>query len=115
MPFVYQQLRRLAGSCLRNQTPGFNLQPTSLVHEAYIRLIDRSNADVRDRAHFLVSPLRSCAKSSLTMRGKSAAKRGGGSVKVEFQEGLHRSKKATDLVALDVALRALPSLLQKKS
>jgi len=52
LPLVYDELRSLAGSFLRRERAGHTLQPTALVHEAYFRLTGRSEASVRDRAHF---------------------------------------------------------------
>src|SRR4051794_300127 len=51
-PLVYAELRRLAGTYLRNERPGHTLQPTALVHEAYLRLVDQS-IPWEGRAHFL--------------------------------------------------------------
>src|ERR1035438_2253609 len=53
MPLVYTELRRLADGYRRNERPGNTLQPTALVHEAYIRLIKQDLPDFRSRAHFL--------------------------------------------------------------
>src|SRR5260370_11097560 len=52
MPLVYDELRRLAGNCLRRERRDHTLQPTALVHEAYLRLVDQRTADWKDRAHF---------------------------------------------------------------
>jgi RNA polymerase sigma factor (TIGR02999 family) len=53
LPVVYGELRRLAVVCLRHERPGHTLQPTELVHEAYMRLIGQREVDWRNRAHFL--------------------------------------------------------------
>src|SRR6266571_5020614 len=52
MPMVYAELRRLAGNYLRRERPGHTLQPTALVNEAYLRLIDQKNAKWQNRAQF---------------------------------------------------------------
>ena len=52
IPLVYSELQRLARGYLRNERPGHTLQPTALVHEAYLRLVDRSQSDIHDRTHF---------------------------------------------------------------
>jgi len=52
MPLVYDELRNLAGDRLRRERPGHPLQPTALVHEAYLKLIDQTRADWKDRTHF---------------------------------------------------------------
>ena len=52
MPLVYEDLRRLAAGYMHRETPGHSLQPTALVHEAYVRLIDQRRVHWRNRAHF---------------------------------------------------------------
>jgi RNA polymerase sigma factor (TIGR02999 family) len=52
LPLVYAELRRVAGRQLRRERPDHTLQPTALVHEAYIRLVDQRQVDWRNRAHF---------------------------------------------------------------
>jgi RNA polymerase sigma factor (TIGR02999 family) len=117
MPLVYRELRRLAGSYLRNQAPGHTLQPTALVHEAYLRLVDGSASDWQDRAHFF-NVAATIMRQILVdhARSKVAAKRGGGRAKVEFQETLNYSdEKAADLVALDDALKGLAAFDERKA
>src|ERR1041385_4942695 len=53
MPLVYAELRRLAEGYLRNERTGHTLQPTALVHEAYLRLVDQNHSDYQSRGHFL--------------------------------------------------------------
>jgi RNA polymerase sigma factor (TIGR02999 family) len=117
MPLVYRELRRLAGSYWRDQAPGHTLQPTALVHEAYLRLMDRSASDWQDRAHFL-NMAATIMRQILVdhARSKMAAKRGGGRAKVEFKETLNYSdEKAADLVALDDALKGLAAFDERKA
>jgi RNA polymerase sigma factor (TIGR02999 family) len=117
MPLVYRELRLLAGSYLRNQAPGHTLQPTALVHEAYLRLVDGSASDWQDRAHFF-NVAATIMRQILVdhARSKVAAKRGGGRAKVEFQETLNYSdEKAADLVALDDALKGLAAFDERKA
>src|SRR5215211_8166753 len=52
LPVVYAELRRVATRQLRSERPGHTLQPTALVHEAYIRLVDQRHVDWQSRAHF---------------------------------------------------------------
>src|SRR6267142_3046608 len=86
-----------------DQAPGFTLQPTALVHEAYIRLVDRSVSDWKDQVHFF--NLAATIMRQILVdhaRAKVAAKRGGGRVRVELEETLQYSaEKAADLLALD--------------
>ena len=53
IPLVYRELRRLAGRYLQAERAGHTLQPTALVHEAYLRLVEQDRADWQNRAHFL--------------------------------------------------------------
>ncbi len=53
MPVVYEELRRIADHHFRGESPGHTLQPTAVVHEAYLRLVDQTRASVNDRRHFV--------------------------------------------------------------
>ena len=117
MPLVYQELRRLAASYLRNQAAGHTLQPTALVHEAYLRLVDRSQSDWKDRAHFF-NIAATIMRQILVdhARAKLAVKRGGRQVRVAFRDTLNYSdEKAADLVALDDALTELAAFDERKA
>jgi RNA polymerase sigma factor (TIGR02999 family) len=117
LPLVYDELRRLAGAFLRMQTPGHSLQATALVHEAYLRLAGQSEPDWQDRAHFL-SLTATIMRQILVdhARTKCAVKRGGGRARVDFQKLLEYSdEKASDLVELDDALKALAAFDERKA
>ena len=78
-PVVYQQLRRLAGARMRRERRDHSLQPTALVHEAYLRLIDQRQVDWRDRAHFFGAAAVMMRRILVNQaRDRAAAKRGGG-------------------------------------
>ena len=81
LPLVYGELRRQAARCLRAQPAGHALQPTALVHEAYLRLVDRggTGADWQDRSHFFAVAAR-VMRSLLVdyARARRTAKRRGG-------------------------------------
>jgi RNA polymerase sigma factor (TIGR02999 family) len=117
MPLVYRELRRMAGGFLRQQAPGHTLQPTALVHEAYVRLVQRVNPDWRDRAHFFhvaATVMRQILVDHA--RAKVAGKRGGGQIRVEFRETLEYSDgKASEVVALDDALTQLEAVDNRKA
>src|SRR3981081_192374 len=53
IPLVYSELRRVANQCMRDERPGHTLQPTALVHEAFLRLVDQDRADWQSRAQFI--------------------------------------------------------------
>lgn len=113
---LYGELRALAGSFFRRQSASHTLQPTALVHEAWLRLADNTSSDLRDRAHFLA--LAGTAMRHILVdhaRAKSAAKRGGDRERVaiegdwgELAPG--RGDDPADVVALDDALSRLAEL-----
>jgi RNA polymerase sigma-70 factor (ECF subfamily) len=117
LPLVYKELRRLAGGYLRHQVPGHTLTPTALVHEAYLRLVDRTASDWKDRGHF-VNIAATIMRQILVdhARAKVAAKRGGGAPRVQFTESLsYTDEKAAQVVALDDALHALAEFDDRKA
>ena len=93
MPLVYDELHKVAAQYLRKQRPDHTLQPTALVNEAYLKLVDISNVSWEDRAHFF-------AVASQTMRhvlvdharGRNRDKRGGGAQKLSLDEAISFSK-----------------------
>lgn len=79
VPLVYGELRRIAQSFLRRQRPGHTLQPTALVHEAFIKLFEDAPPQLADRAHFLAVMARVMRQVLVDYaRALGAAKRGGG-------------------------------------
>lgn len=79
MPHLYRELRRLAQWQMARGTPGVTLQPTAVVHEAYLRLVDQSRADWRDRCHFMAVASKVMRHLLIDhARAKAAEKRGGG-------------------------------------
>jgi len=116
MPLVYRELRRLANSYLRREHPGHTLQPTALVNELYLRLVDQNVPNLQSRGHFfgLAAHL---MRQMLVDHARShlAAKRGGGSRRVSIAEAISFSgERDADLVALDDALTSLMSLDPRK-
>lgn len=116
-PILYDELRRLANSYLRHQRSDHTLQATALVHEAYLKLADQSQLQWQNRAHFFGIAARVMRHILVDhSRQHNAAKRGGGAVKLELDEGLVGSQEKTaDVVALDDALQALAQLDARKS
>ena len=109
MPLVYGELRRIAAYHLRDERSGHTLQPTALVHEAYMRLAIRSELYVRDRAHFLALAAQVMRHILVDYaRARRRGKRGGGRTMVALDEALavHEEREA-DLIALDDALTEL--------
>lgn len=105
---AYGELRVMARSLMRNQKPGHTLQPTALVHEAYLRLA-QGEATFENRAHFFGAAARAMRQVLIGhARRRSASKRAGALHRVTFHElAVHAEEPDTDLLALDEALTAL--------
>jgi RNA polymerase sigma-70 factor, ECF subfamily len=89
LPIVYQELRRLAAAYLRRERPGQTLQPTALVHEAYLRLMKDRPDRWQNRAHFCAIAAHSMRQILIERaRARGALKRGGGGPRVTLDEGL---------------------------
>lgn len=112
VPLVQNRLRELAHSYLARERPTHLLQTTSLVNEAYIKLIQINRVDWRDRAHFLAMAATVMRRVLVEFaRERAALKRGGGVQVVEFDERLHSVPwRGADLVALDEALERLAAM-----
>lgn len=110
IPLVYDHLHHLAASYMRGERPDHTLQPTGLVHEAYLRLVSQEDKEWRDRAHFFGIAARLMRQILVEhARARHAAKRGGSaqiSVPVD-KEGDVSSTRSRDVVELDDALQCL--------
>ena len=108
-PRVYAELHRIAGSLMRREAPGRTLQPTALVNEAYLRLINAANRDWQSRAHFFAASARIMRHVLLdNARRRAAAKRGGGAGQVDLDAvPADSGGRAEELLALDRSLEAL--------
>jgi RNA polymerase sigma factor (TIGR02999 family) len=117
IPLVYDELRRLADHYLRRERPDHTLQPTALVHEAYLRLVNQRNVDWHNRAQFFGIAAELMRRILLEhARSHHAAKRGGGEQKLSLDEAMGLSKKReVDLIALDDALTSLAAVDPQKS
>ena len=117
IPLVYQELHRIAEAYLRSQRPGHTLQPTALLHEAYIKLAGADGQDWNGRTHFFATAA-AIMRNILVdhARSRQAEKRGGGAAPVPLDLVVDRAEeKPADLVALDDALRALASHDERKA
>jgi RNA polymerase sigma factor (TIGR02999 family) len=117
MPLVYHELRRIAQHHMSGQPPGHTLQPTALIHEAFVKLIGGGEKNFRNRTHFF-------AVASMAMRqvlvnhanARLARKRGGGAVNVSIDDGEAAvQREATNVLALDDALKTLHVMDPRKS
>jgi len=109
LPLVYEELRRVAASYVRRERPGQALQPTALVHEAYLRLIDQRRVQWRNRAHFYGVAAQIMRRVLVDQfRAERAEKRGAGWTRVAlFDEMMPAAAVDVDVLALDEALRRL--------
>ena len=110
---VYAELRQLAAQKLAQEKPGQTLQATALVHEAYLRLVDKDKAQQwNSRGHFFAAAAEAMRRILVeSARGKAREKRGGDWQRVDFEELDVTTSVAPDqLVALDDALARLAAL-----
>jgi RNA polymerase sigma-70 factor, ECF subfamily len=118
LELVYQHLHRLAGVYMRRERQDHTLQPTALVHEAYMRLIDQRQVDWRNRAQFLAVAAVLMRRILVNhARDRIAAKRGGGAHRVSLavaEEALPMMARV-DVMALHEALDRLAELDPRKS
>lgn len=117
IPLVERELHRIARRCMAGERAGHSLQATALVNEAYLRLVDIQHVNWQDRAHFLAMSARLMRRVLVDWaRSKRYQKRGGGAVRVTFDETLPvANARGQDLVALDDALQALAKFDERKS
>ncbi len=117
IPVVYQELRRMAGHYLRLENPGHTLQPTALVHEAWLRLIDQTRVNWRNRSQFFGVAAQMMRRILVDhAKTKHREKRGGDAVKLSLDDVIYLSReRASALLALDDALDALEALDERKS
>src|SRR5499433_3044767 len=117
IPLVYEELHCVAEHRLRFERPDHTLQPTALVHEAYLKLVAQRDADWQNKTHF-------CAVASQAMRrilvdyarGRLRAKRGGNPPKLPLEEAfVVAPDRCNELVALDEALERLAALDARQS
>lgn len=88
-PVVYDELRRLARGYMSRETPGHTLQPTALVHEAYLKLVDQTRADWKGKTHFYAVGAKVMRRLLVDhARERGALKRGAGWQNVSFSEAL---------------------------
>lgn len=109
LPVVEQELHRLARHYMRGERPGHSLQATALVNEAYLKLVDAQRVNWQNRSHFVAMAARAMRRILVdSARARNYQKRGGGAIRVTFDEGLEvATERGRDLVSLDTALQAL--------
>lgn len=117
VPLIYKELRRIASAHLRRESRTHSLQPTALVHEAYLRLVDITQVQWQDRAHFF-SVASTIMRRILVdhARANRARKRGGGEDTLWLDEASMPSPgRAPELVSLNDALDRLAQFDQRQA
>lgn len=109
LPQVLDQLRRIAQAYLRKERPGHTLQPTALVNEAFLKMVDQKEVRWENRAHFFAAAAKLMRWILMDhAKAKGREKRGGGAFRVTFEEGLQWSKDdGLEFEALHGALEKL--------
>ena len=109
LPVLYEELRRLAGELTTRLPPGQTLQPTALVHEAYLRLVREKDPGWEGRRHFFGAAARAMREILIEQaRKKASLKHGGEARRVALSEGLAWIEPpSSDLLALDDAIQQL--------
>lgn len=111
LPELYGEMRRLAAWAMQSERPDHTLQPTALVHEAYLRLYRIADLDTGDRRRLLALASRTMRRILVDhARARKAAKRGAGGVQVTLAEDALSTSPPFDLIALDEALDRLEAL-----
>ncbi len=116
-PLVYDELRGLAAAFLARERANHTLQPTALVHEAYLKLIDQTRAAWSGRAHFFAVAAQAIRRILVDhARGDRAQKRGGAWQRITLSDAISRHVGAeVELLALDDALEKLERLSERQA
>jgi RNA polymerase sigma factor (TIGR02999 family) len=117
IPLVYNELRKLAGGYMRRERMDHTLQPTALVHEAYLRLVEQRSVNWQSRAHFFGIAAQLMRRILVDhARGHLRDKRGGGVIPVPLDEALvFAPEQSSEIVKLDQSLERLAKLDPRQS
>jgi RNA polymerase sigma-70 factor, ECF subfamily len=117
IPLVHRELRRMAQRAMAGEHAGHTLQPTALVNEVYLRLVDIKSVQWNDRAHFFALSARLMRRILVDLaRSKRYEKRGGGVPTISLDDdSIPALERTKDLVALDEALQRLSELDPRRS
>jgi len=117
LPLVYEELRKLAKARMSHEASGQTLEPTALVHEAYLRLLGDTNVEWDNRGHFFAAAALAMRRILVERaRSRNRIKRGGGRGKVELTDAvLATEPPSEDLLVLDEALTRLEAYDKRKA
>jgi len=111
---IYPEFRRLARSYLARESPSHTLQPTALVHEAYLRLIDQTRTDWKNRSHFLAAGATAMRRILVNHAvAKKRQKRGGDATRIQLDERTMSVRDDQDVLVVNEALEELAGLNQR--
>jgi RNA polymerase sigma-70 factor, ECF subfamily len=116
LPLIYDELRSLAANYLRRERPDHTLEPTALVHEAYLRMVDQTQVNWQNRAHFFGVAAQMMRRILVDhARAHNAEKRGQDFQKLSLDENIDKAvERSSEIIALDDALRALFEMDEQK-
>lgn len=117
LPLVYAELRKLGGALMARTPPGNTLQPTALVHEAYLRLVGDEDPGWNGRGHFFAAAAEAMRRILVEQaRRKAAVKHGGGQARVNADDiDIPIEAPGEDILALDEALERLRERDERKA
>ena len=118
LPLIYAELRKLAGGYLRRERGNHTLQPTALVHEAYMKLIDQKKVRWQNRSHFFGIAAQVMRRILMDYARKhKAEKRGGEGENIALEEEfiIIENERSAELLALDEALENLEKIDEMKA
>ena len=117
LPLVYEELRKLAASKMANESPNQTLQPTALVHEAWLRLAGNENVKWDGRAHFFGAAAEAMRRILIDKaRRKQARRHGGGQQRLDIDEvEIAAPEKEQELLDMDEALEKFAALDKQKA
>lgn len=117
LPLIYDEMRKLAANYLRRERPDHTLQPTALVHETYLRLVDQTRVTWQNRAHFFGIAAQIMRRLLVDYARKhNAEKRGADFQKLSLDENIDKAvERGSEIVALDRALEALAEIDKEKA
>ena len=117
MEAVYDDMRRIAAAHMRSERPDHTIEPTALIHEVYLKLVDQRTAEWNDRMHFFAFASQLIRRILIDhARAKNATKRGGDRLRVPLApEHALADSPELDLIALDEALRDLARLDERQA
>jgi RNA polymerase sigma factor (TIGR02999 family) len=117
LPLVYHELHRIARRAMARERPDHTLQPTALVNEVYLRLVDLKSVPWNNRAHFFALSARLMRRILVDLaRAKGYQKRGGGAPKASLEEAAAvPTMQPEDVIALDEALERLAAMDPRRS